>query len=132
MVKQIKKLTMLLFVAVTMLAAASCSKDDDSGRYPESVQHTTWEYTDQSHTHEVTYVAVSFLAENTSRVTLKRNDGTAVSEIYRGTYTYSKGSGTLDLVRTTTGANATATFSVDDSTLTLKFNGGTYSLTRQI
>lgn len=81
MVKQIKKLTMLLFVAVTMLAAASCSKDDDSGRYPESVQHTTWEYTDQSHTHEVTYVAVSFLAENTSRVTLKRNDGTAVSEI---------------------------------------------------
>ena len=111
---------MLLFVAVTMLAAASCSKDDDSGRYPESVQHTTWEYTDQSHTHEVTYV------------TLKRNDGTAVSEIYRGTYTYSNGSGTLDLVRTTTGANATATFSVDDSTLTLKFNGGTYSLTRQI
>ena len=115
MQNRIKKLTMLLFVAVTMLAAASCSKDDD-----------------QSHTHEVTYVAVSFLAENTSRVTLKRNDGTAVSEIYRGTYTYSKGSGTLDLVRTTTGANATATFSVDDSTLTLKFNGGTYSLTRQI
>ena len=117
MYKQIKKLTVLLFVAATMFTASSCSKDDDSERYPESVQHTTWEYTDQSHTHEVTYVAVSFLAEN---------------EIYRGTYTYSNGSGTLDLVRTTTGANATATFSVDDSTLTLKFNGGTYSLTRQI
>ena len=132
MYQNIKRITVLFFVAATMFTASSCSKDDDSGRYPESVQHTTWEYTDQSHTHEVTYVAVSFLAENTSRVTLKRNDGTAVSEIYRGTYTYSNGSGTLDLVRTTTGANATATFSVDDSTLTLKFNGGTYSLARQI
>ena len=45
MVKQIKKLTLLLFVAATMFSFASCSKDDDNkttSDAPETVADTEW------------------------------------------------------------------------------------------
>ena len=54
MFKQIKKITMLLFVAATMFTFSSCNKDnsDDntssggggsSANYPESVSETVWD-----------------------------------------------------------------------------------------
>ena len=59
MYKQIKKITMLLFVAATMFTFASCNKDnsDDntssggggsSANYPESISQTHWEWGSQT------------------------------------------------------------------------------------
>ena len=55
MVKNIKKLTVLLFVAATMFTFSSCNKDNtedtpsgggggSSANYPESISQTYWEW----------------------------------------------------------------------------------------
>jgi hypothetical protein len=50
---------------------------------------------------------------------------------YQGTYTYSSGNGTMALEDRDSHEPASATFSINGNTLTLKMNGASYPLAKQ-
>ena len=135
MIKNIKKLTVLLFVATTMLTFASCNKDDDnnpsgggiSANYPETVNGTYWKW--EGGTGDVVRVSVRF-AEYGSNCTFSYVDGSYYGYVYNGTFSYANGQGDLE-VQSSTQEQLSVDFSVSGTTLTLLLNGGTYSLTKQ-
>lgn len=136
MYRNIKKLTMLLFVAATMFTFASCNKDntDDnpsgggsSANYPETVNGTYWKW--EGGTGDVVRVSVRF-AENNSNCTFSYVDGNYYGHVYNGTFSYANGQGNLN-VQSSTQEQLSVNFSVSGTTLTLILNGGTYSLTKQ-
>lgn len=140
MLKQIKKLTALLFVAATMFTFSSCNKDNNnddnpssggggsSANYPESVSETVWDWEGDANEQGIIRVGISFsLYESNCMVTLRKSDYSSI--IYQGTYTYANGNGTMSLTRHT-GETASATFSINGTTMTFKINGATYTLTK--
>ena len=56
---------------------------------------------------------------------------THLADIYIGTYSYSTGSGSMSLEDQGLHTTASATFSINGTTMTFKINGGTYTLTKQ-
>jgi hypothetical protein len=145
MFKQIKNLTLLLFVAATMFTFASCNKDNNnddnpssggggsSANYPESVSETKWSWGSQTGSEDINgynMVIVTFSQTgNLTYVTMQRLDYS--SNLYRGTYTYSSGNGTMALEDRDSHESASATFSINGNTLTLKMNGASYPLAKQ-
>ncbi|MBR6899957.1 MAG: hypothetical protein IKN29_06665, partial [Bacteroidales bacterium] len=80
MYQNIKKLTVLLFVAATMFTFSSCNKDntDDnpsggggsSANYPESVSETVWDWEGDANEQGIIRVGISFsLYESNCMVT---------------------------------------------------------------
>ncbi len=145
MVQKIKNLTLLLFVAATMFTFSSCNKDNNnddnpssggggsSANYPESVSETKWSWGSQTGSEDINgynMVIVTFSQTgNLTYVTMQRLDYS--SNLYRGTYTYSSGNGTMALENPDTHEPASATFSINGNTFTFKINGATYPLTKQ-
>ena len=142
MLKQIKKLTVLFFVAATMFTFSSCNKDntDDntsgggsSANYPESISQTHWEWGSPTGSEAIigfNNVIIRFSQMgNQAYVTMHKLDYSA--NHYQGTYTYSSGNGTMALENPDTHEPASATFSINGNTLTLKMNGASYPLAKQ-
>lgn len=78
MVKQIKKLTVLFFVAATMFSFASCNKDNSvdntssggggssSANYPETIVSTNWNWESSEPTNGFVRVVYSLVKTTTS------------------------------------------------------------------
>lgn len=136
MVKQIKKLTMLLFVAATMFSFASCNKDDDKNAVsdaPETVADTQWKWMaeDPNSVSGVISVRVEFNGPRLADLTYTdMSTGVMQSDVLMGTYTYSEGKGTLSL-RDDDYNPINISFTTSKTTMTLKFKGTNYSLTKQ-
>ena len=143
MVKQIKKITMLLFVAATMFSFASCNKDNtedtpsgggggsSSANYPETIVSTNWNWESSEPTNGFVRVGVFFGENNNfTSVTMEKAE-THLADIYIGTYSYSTGSGSMSLEDQGSHTTTSATFSINGTTMTFKINGGTYTLTKQ-
>ena len=144
MYNKIKNLTMLLFVAATMFSFASCNKDNtedtpsgggggSSANYPESISQTHWEWGSQTGSEAINgfnNVIIRFSQTgNQANVTMHKLDYSA--NLYQGTYTYSSGNGTMTLEDRDSHEPASATFSINGNTLTLKMNGASYPLAKQ-
>lgn len=144
MYQNIKKITMLLFVAVTMFSFSSCNKDNNddnpsgggggsSANYPESISQTHWEWGSQTGSEAINgfnNVIIRFSQTgNQANVTMHKLDYSA--NRYQGTYTYSSGNGTMALEDRDSHEPASATFSINGNTLTLKMNGASYPLAKQ-
>ena len=142
MYQNIKKLTALLFVAATMFTFASCNKDNNddnpsgggsSANYPESISQTHWEWGNVTGSEAINgfnNVIIRFSQMgNQAYVTMHKLDYSA--NLYQGTYTYSSGNGTMALEDRDSHEPASATFSINGNTLTLKMNGASYPLAKQ-
>ena len=143
--KNLRKLTALLFVAATMFTFASCNKDNtedtpsgggggsSSANYPESISQTHWEWGSQTSSEAINgfnNVIIRFSQTgNQANVTMHKLDYSA--NLYQGTYTYSSGNGTMTLEDRDSHEPASATFSINGNTLTLKMNGASYPLAKQ-
>ena len=143
MYKNIKKITMLLFVAATMFTFASCNKDNtedtpsgggggsSSANYPETIVSTNWNWESSEPTNGFVRVGVFFGENNNfTSVTMEKAE-THLADIYIGTYSYSTGSGSMSLEDQGSHTTASATFSINGNTLTLKMNGASYPLAKQ-
>ena len=136
MVKQIKKLTLLLFVAATMCSFASCSKDDDNktaSDAPETVADTEWMWRaeDPNSISGVISVRVEFNGPKLADLTyVDMSTGIMQSDVLLGTYEYSDGEGKL-LLKDDNYNPVNTSFTVNKTTMTLKFKGVTYTLTKQ-
>ena len=137
MVKQIKKLTALLFVAATMFTFASCEKEDDNNTTTdaaETVAGTEWNWSaeDPNSISGVIDLQVGFngpiLAE---LIYTDMSTGIMQTDVLLGTYTYSNGNGTLTLDDDINNTTVNISFTISGTTMTLKFKGVTYSLTKQ-
>ncbi len=128
------KLTLLLFVAATMFTFASCSKDDSASdtptNAPASVADTEWEWYDPENTSDIFDVEVGFngpvLAD---LIYIDKSSGIMQTDVLLGTYTYSNGSGTLNLIDETNNTTVNLSFTVSGTAMTLTFRGITYTLT---
>lgn len=142
MEKIIKKLSMLLFVAA-IFSFTACEKDnaDDNSNdnttttttttTDESLKNTKWNYScsaEELNTAEILMVTVEFGSSKYVSVDLFHQDYD--SELYSGPYTYSNGSGTMD-VRTDPQNQVSATFSISGNKMTLNFKSATYTLTKK-
>ena len=136
MVKQIKKLTLLLFVAATMCSFASCSKDDDNktaSDAPETVADTEWMWRaeDPNSISGVISVRVEFNGPKLADLTyVDMSTGIMQSDVLLGTYEYSDGEGKL-LLKDDNYNPVNISFTVNNTTMTIKFKGVTYTLTKQ-
>lgn len=136
MVKQIKKLTMLFFVAAIMFSFASCSKDDDNkttSDAPETVADTEWKWRadDSNSVHGVIDVSVEFNGPKLADLTyVDMSTGIMQCDALLGTYEYSDGEGKL-LLKDDNYNPVNIAFTVNKTTMTLKFKGITYTLTKQ-
>ena len=136
MVKQIKKLTMLFFVAAIKFSFASCNKDDDNktaSDAPETVADTEWMWRaeDPNSVSGVISVRVEFNGPKLADLTyVDMSTGIMQSDALLGTYDYSEGKGTLSL-RDDNYNPVNIAFTVNKTTMTLKFEGVTYTLTKK-
>lgn len=138
MEKIAKKISMLLFVAA-IFSFTACEKDnaDDNSNdnttttTDESLKNTKWNYScsaEELNTAEILMVTVEFGSSKYVSVDLFHQDYD--SELYSGPYTYSNGSGTMD-VRTDPQNQVSATFSISGNKMTLNFKSATYTLTKK-
>ena len=140
MIKNIKKLTMLLFVAATMFTFASCNKDDVNNQNTNTstndyaaVADTEWKWMaeDPNSISGVISIRVEFNGPKLADLTYTdMSTGLMETEVLMGTYTYSNGSGTLALEDDDYNA-VNVSFTISGTTMTLKFKGATYTLTKQ-
>ncbi len=137
MIKNLRTLALLLFVAASMTAFSACEeKDNDnntSGNTDASTQvaDTEWDWSDLDGT-GIIDVSVEFNGPRlVSVITTDMSTGIMDVKVYQGTYTYSKGNGTLSLRDDDTNASVNATFTVKGTTMTLNFRGATYTLTKR-
>ena len=140
MINNIKKLTMLLFVAATMFTFASCNKDDVNNQNTNTstndyaaVADTEWKWMaeDPNSISGVISIRVEFNGPKLADLTYTdMSTGLMETEVLMGTYTYSNGSGTLALEDDDYNA-VNVSFTISGTTMTLKFKGITYTLTKQ-
>ena len=140
MIKNIKKLTMLLFVTATMFTFASCNKDDDNHQNTNTttddyaaVEDTDWKWMaeDPNSVAGVISIRVDFNGPKLADLTYTdMSTGLMETEVLMGTYTYSNGKGTLAL-RDGDNNAVNISFTISGTTMTLKFKGTTYTLTKQ-
>ncbi|MBO7490361.1 MAG: hypothetical protein J6T88_08800 [Bacteroidales bacterium] len=135
MVKKIKKIAMLLFVAATVLSFNACGEKENENSDSNSndawmLADTEWNWNDLE-SDEVFDVTVEFNGPKLASLRLwDFSTGIMQLSSYMGTFTYSGGNGTLDLRDSDTDAHVTATFKVAGTTMTLTFKGATYTLTK--
>ena len=138
MINKIKKMAMLLMFVATVISFSACEKDNEddstgggSNNYPASIASTQWEWKHEA-SEGIRSVAVSFSQTgNYFIMTITSNDIYDSGAVYNGTYTYSEGKGSVTMENSDTHEPATATFSINGSTMTFKFNGATYTLTKK-
>ena len=140
MIKNIKKLTVLLFVAATMFTFASCNKDDDNHQNTNTttddyaaVADTEWKWMaeDPNSVAGVISIRVEFNGPRLADLTYTdMSTGLMETEILMGTYSYSNGKGTLALEDDNFNS-VNISFTISGTTMTLKFKGTTYTLTKQ-
>jgi len=127
---QIKKLTMLFFVAATLFTFSSCSKDSSDA--PATVADTEWRWINpDDNATGILDVAVGFNGPKLAMLDYTdMSTGIMQPYIMMGTYTYSDGKGTLTLRDDDNYSTVNISFSVSGSELTLKLKGVTYKLTK--
>lgn len=140
MIKNIKKLTMLLFVAATMFSLMSCNKENVNNQNTNTttndyaaVADTEWKWMaeDPNSVAGVISIRVEFNGPKLADLTYTdMSTGLMETEVLMGTYTYSNGSGTLALEDDDYNA-VNVSFTISGTTMTLKFKGVTYTLTKQ-
>ena len=140
MIKNIKKLTVLLFVAATMFSFVSCNKDDDNHQNTNTttddyaaVADTEWKWMaeDPNSVAGVISIRVEFNGPRLADLTYTdMSTGLMETEILMGTYSYSNGKGTLALEDDNFNS-VNISFTISGTTMTLKFKGTTYTLTKQ-
>ena len=140
MIKNIKKLTMLLFVAATMFSLMSCNKENVNNQNTNTttndyaaVADTEWKWMaeDPNSVAGVISIRVEFNGPKLADLTYTdMSTGLMETEVLMGTYTYSNGSGTLALEDDDYNA-VNVSFTISGTTMTLKFKGATYTLTKQ-
>ena len=140
MIKNIKKLTMLLFVAATMFSLMSCNKENVNNQNTNTttndyaaVADTEWKWMaeDPNSISGVISIRVEFNGPKLADlIYTDMSTGLMETEVLMGTYTYSNGSGTLALEDDDYNA-VNVSFTISGTTMTLKFKGATYTLTKQ-
>ena len=140
MIKNIKKLTVLLFVAATMFSLMSCNKEDVNNQNTNTttndyaaVADTEWKWMaeDPNSISGVISIRVEFNGPKLADlIYTDMSTGLMETEVLMGTYTYSNGSGTLALEDDDYNA-VNVSFTISGTTMTLKFKGITYTLTKQ-
>ena len=140
MIKNIKKLTMLLFVAATMFSLMSCNKENVNNQNTNTttndyaaVADTEWKWMaeDPNSVAGVISIRVEFNGPRLADlIYTDMSTGLMETEVLMGTYTYSNGSGTLALEDDDYNA-VNVSFTISGTTMTLKFKGVTYTLTKQ-
>ena len=131
---QIKKLTLLLFVAATMFTFSSCGKDntDPTTDAPASVADTEWEWRDNNYTSGVIDVEVGFNGPKLADlIYTDMSTGIMQTDVLMGTYDYSNGKGTLTLNDETNNTTVNLSFTVSGTSMTLSFKGVTYTLSKK-
>ena len=115
------------------LALNYSSGGGSSANYPESISQTHWEWGNMTGSEAINgfnNVIIRFSQTgNQANVTMHKLDYSA--NLYQGTYTYSSGNGTMALEDRDSHEPASATFSINGNTLTLKMNGASYPLAKQ-
>ncbi len=133
-----KKILSTMFVALAMLTAASCGKDDDKngnggGGSTTDLVGTSW-YAVDGNLQSGNYKAygLQFVRQDfCGYAEVTAVNGEETEDAYLGSYTYSNGSGTINFRDTTyTVDRGSATFTVNGDKLTLVFNGKTIELTK--
>ena len=140
MIKNIKKLTMLLFVAATMFSLMSCNKENVNNQNTNTttndyaaVADTEWKWMaeDPNSISGVISIRVEFNGPRLADlIYTDMSTGLMETEVLMGTYSYSNGSGTLALEDDDYNA-VNVSFTISGTTMTLKFKGATYTLTKQ-
>ncbi len=137
------KVFAFLMVAMFATAMVSCSKDDKDnngggtsgggGSDVASVDGTLWRYeTGTNGQPGYVYAGVGFDYGMASVNITTNTTGENEYQIYAGPYTYSNGSGTINMMDVSTGASiGTATFTINGTNMTLNALGGTYTLAKQ-
>jgi hypothetical protein len=139
MFKNIKKVTMLFFVAATMFTFASCNKDNEVTPNTNTTDDSTavadtewrWVAEDPNSVPGVISIRVEFNGPRLADLTYTdMSTGIMQSDVLMGTYKYSNGTGTLSLHDDDYNP-VNISFTISGTTMTLKFKGITYSLTKQ-
>ena len=140
MIKNIKKLTMLLFVAATMFSLMSCNKENVNNQNTNTttndyaaVEDTEWKWMaeDPNSISGVISIRVEFNGPKLADlIYTDMSTGLMETEVLMGTYTYSNGNGTLAL-EDDNYHSVNISFTISGTTMTLKFKGITYTLTKQ-
>ena len=108
-----KKILQVCFIAAMVFGLASCNKEEGGSNSggaattPTSLVGTQWAYNDGE-----ADITVSFTTASDVSVDVQTPHG---PEHYQGTYTYSNGSGTINL--TVGGQEMTITFTVSGNTM---------------
>ena len=127
------KSVMLMFVAAATLFAASCSKDEDGvANAPESVADTEWSWSEEGE--DLTgIIDVSVEFNGPALASLSYTDmstGIMQSDVLIGRYSYADGKGTMSL-EDSDWNTVSIGFTVSGSTLSLRFKGTDYVLTKR-
>ena len=131
---------MLLFVAATMFSLMSCNKENVNNQNTNTttndyaaVADTEWKWMaeDPNSVAGVISIRVEFNGPRLADlIYTDMSTGLMETEVLMGTYTYSNGSGTLALEDDDYNA-VNVSFTIRGTTMTLKFKGATYTLTKQ-
>ena len=127
-------------MSIAMFSFASCNKDDDNHQNTNTttddyaaVADTEWKWMaeDPNSVAGVISIRVEFNGPRLADlIYTDMSTGLMETEVLMGTYTYSNGKGTLAL-RDDDNNAINISFTISGTTMTLKFKGGTYSLTKQ-
>ena len=125
MIKQIKTIALLMFVAAGVLSFCSCDEkengtggDSEVADYPAAMNNTRWRWKGTPDATGINCVELTFFEEDN------------VASLIVTTVNYTAGKGTLSLEHRETHATSTASFSVSGDKLTLVREGATYILPR--
>ncbi len=136
-----KKILSTMFAALAILTVVSCGKDNDSkdnsgggsGSNTSNMSGTIWYAIDGDlQSGNYTGYGLTFSTQNIcGLVVVTAANGEETEDAYLGSYTYSNGRGTINLMDTTmTIDRGTATFTVNGDNLTLVFNGKTIVMSK--
>jgi len=136
MIKQIKTILLLMFVAAGVLSFCSCGeKENGAGGesevadYPAAMNNTRWRWKGTPDATGINCVELTFFEEDNVASLIVTTVNYTVDR-YNASYTYRAGKGTLSLEHRETHATSTASFSVSGDNLTLVREGATYILPR--
>jgi len=136
MIKQLKTIVLLMFVAAGVLSFCSCDEkengtggDSEVADYPAVMNNTRWRWKGTPDATGINCVELTFCEEDNVASLIVTTVNYTVDR-YNASYTYTAGKGTLSLEHRETHATSTASFSVSGDKLTLVREGATYILPR--
>lgn len=135
MVKQIKKLTMLLFVAATMLSFGACEKEDTDTPKEDAIvvadTEWAWRAEDPNSVSGVINIQVGFNGPALADLTYTdMSTGVMQTDALLGTYTYAGNKGTMTLEDDYSNT-VKVPFTVSGTTMKITFKGNSYTLTKR-